>query len=124
MSGSSRRQVIKVWDYQRAPKNIKRVADDPAAAWVALIPATLAGADIEALFLRWSSDAHPVASPYSRGWFHRVLRHISDDGNDEQSSQPTVISRIHFPFRHESIAEGLTAVQLDSFRRSPDSFCL
>jgi hypothetical protein len=69
MSGSSRRQVIKVWDYQRAPKNIKRVADDPAAAWVALIPATLAGADIEALFLRWSSDAHPVA------------RHILADGS-------------------------------------------
>src|SRR5262245_23888775 len=69
MSDSSRRQEIKVWDYQRAPEHMKRVVDDPTASWVALIPATLAGADIEALFLRWSSNAHPVA------------RHVLADGS-------------------------------------------
>jgi hypothetical protein len=55
-----REQDIRIWDYRRAPEHIRQMAD-PAAAWVAVIPVTLACVAVESLFLRWSTDTHPVA---------------------------------------------------------------
>jgi hypothetical protein len=50
---------IKVWEFARAPESLQRLAAG-ASEWVALIPATLASPEVEAVFLRWESEAHPV----------------------------------------------------------------
>jgi hypothetical protein len=52
-------QDIRIWDCRRAPEYIRQLAH-PAATWVAVIPAALACAAVEALFLRWSTETHPV----------------------------------------------------------------
>jgi hypothetical protein len=51
--------VVKVWEFARAPKPLQRLAAG-ASEWIALIPASLALPEVEALFLRWDSETHPV----------------------------------------------------------------
>jgi hypothetical protein len=50
---------IKVWHFARAPKPLHRLAAG-ASEWVALIPASLVSPEVEAIFLRWESETHPV----------------------------------------------------------------
>jgi hypothetical protein len=50
--------VVKVWEFVSAPKPLQRLA--AGAEWIALIPASLALHEVEALFLRWDSETHPV----------------------------------------------------------------
>jgi hypothetical protein len=50
---------VRVWQFARAPKPLQRLAVG-ASEWVALIPASLALPEVEAIFLRWNSETHPV----------------------------------------------------------------
>jgi hypothetical protein len=47
----SSRVCIKIWEYSDAPVALKQLFTPPSH-WVALIPASLAFAEVEALFLR------------------------------------------------------------------------
>jgi hypothetical protein len=50
---------LRVWQFARAPKSLQRLAAG-ASEWIALIPASLALPEVEAFFLRWESETHPV----------------------------------------------------------------
>jgi hypothetical protein len=50
---------LRVWEFARAPESLQRLAAG-ASEWVAFIPAPLVTPEVEALFLRWESDQHPV----------------------------------------------------------------
>jgi hypothetical protein len=50
---------VRMWQCARAPKPLQRLAVG-ASEWIALIPASLALPEVEAIFLRWDSETHPV----------------------------------------------------------------
>jgi hypothetical protein len=50
---------VKVWQFAKAPRPLQRLAAG-ASEWIALIPASLALPEVEAIFLRWESETHPV----------------------------------------------------------------
>src|SRR5262245_4110838 len=50
---------LKVWQFAKAPLRLRRLAVG-ASEWIALIPASLALPEVEAIFLRWESETHPV----------------------------------------------------------------
>jgi hypothetical protein len=50
---------IGLWTYRKAPQQLRQMVD-AKAKWVALIPKDLVSSGVEALFLRWSTEAHPV----------------------------------------------------------------
>jgi hypothetical protein len=59
MPGQHAQHEIKVWPIDKAPEQFKRLTAG-ASEWLALIPADLVSPELEALFLRWHTEAHPV----------------------------------------------------------------
>jgi hypothetical protein len=51
---------IQVWEYAKAPERLRRLTSD-TSAWIAFIPAALVSPEVEVLFMRWDSGAHPVS---------------------------------------------------------------
>jgi hypothetical protein len=52
-------QQIRIWSYNDAPAFL-REAMSGSFAWIAVLPATVVSADIEAFFTRWHSADNPV----------------------------------------------------------------
>jgi hypothetical protein len=59
MPGKHAQREIKVWPIDKAPEQFRRLTAG-ASEWLALIPVELVSPELEALFLRWHTETHPV----------------------------------------------------------------
>lgn len=52
--------AIRVWRYENAPETLRLLTAEQGIEWIAWIPSAVRCREIEALFMRWHSDVHPV----------------------------------------------------------------
>jgi hypothetical protein len=59
MNESTDRDTIKIWQFKLAPGMLQRLVGSNSE-WLVHIPASFVSPEVEAFFLRWHSEAHPV----------------------------------------------------------------
>ena len=59
MNDSTEPGIIKIWQFELAPKMLQRLAPH-ASEWLVHIPFRSVSVEVEEFFLRWHSEAHPV----------------------------------------------------------------